>query len=145
MLNLLLPILFPSWRFFRNVGSSPRIEIGFVAIHDAIPQAWLPFRVLPKKIDFMVGVQRLFHNPMWNEALYINTCAEHLFEEHSDFWELEIGARLVNAISNKEISADDSALYLVFRIRALELEAGQLRDEVVFVSKPFALANVGGN
>lgn len=116
-----------------------------MAIHDAIPQAWLPFRVLPKKIDFMVGVRRLFHNPMWNEALYINTCAEHLFEEHSDFWELEIGARLVNARSNKEISADDSARYLVFRIRALELEAGQLRDEVVFVSKPFALANVGGN
>lgn len=143
LLNILLPILFPSWRFFSSIGPSPRIELGFVADKNAVPQDWLPFRPLPKNIHFPHGLQRLFHSPLWNERLYINTCAEHLFEGYSELCEREIGQRLVTAVVNKEIVADGEFHYLVFRIRALELAAGQLRDEVVFISKPFALTDMG--
>lgn len=143
MLKYLLPIIFPSWRFFSSIGPSPRIEVGFVADKHSEPQAWLPFRALPQSINFPLGLQRLFHNPLWNERLYINTCAEHLFEGYSEFREREIGQRLLAAVLHKEIVVDDEFQYLVFRIRALESEAGRVRDEVVFISKPFALVNVG--
>jgi hypothetical protein len=143
MLKLLLPILFPSWRFFSSIGPSPRIEVGFAADKNSTPQEWLQFRPLPKRINFTLGLQQLFHNPSWNERLYINTCAEHLFESYSEFREREIGQRLVAAALRKEIVVDGEFHYLVFRIRALEFEAGQVRDDVVFVSRPFALRDVG--
>lgn len=143
MLKLLLPILFPSWRFFSSIGPSPRIEVGFAADKNSEPHAWFPFRPLAKKIDFTLGLQQLFHNPLWNERLYINTCAEHLFENYSEFYEREIGQRLVGAVLNKEIAVDGKLQYLVFRIRALEVEGGQVCDDVIFVSKYFALLNAG--
>ncbi|WP_062067323.1 hypothetical protein [Cellvibrio sp. OA-2007] len=143
MFKYLLPVIFPSWRFFSSIGPSPRIEVGFVVDKNSEPQEWLPFRPLPKRINFTLGLQRLFHNPQWNERLYINTCAEHLFEGYSEFREREIGLRLVAAVVNKEISVVGEFQYLVFRIRALESEGGQVRDDVVFVSKPFLLKAAG--
>jgi len=143
MIKLLLPILFPSWRFFSCIGPSPRIEVGFAVDKNSAPQEWLPFRPSPKKINFPLGLQQLFHNPLWNERLYINTCTEHLFEGYSEFREREIGQRLVVAVLNKEIVVDGAFHYLVFRIRALEVEAGQVRDDVVFVSRHFALLDAG--
>jgi len=144
LLKLLLPILFPSWRFFSSIGPSPRIEVGFVADKNFESQEWLPFRPLPKRINFTLALQQLFHNPLRNERLYINTCAEHLFESCSEFREREIGQRLVAAALRKEIVVDGEFHYLVFRIRALESIAGQVCDEVVFVSRPFALVDSGG-
>lgn len=143
MLKLLLPILFPSWRFFSSIGPSPRVDVAFVAEKNAEPQMWLPFRPLPEVVDLAAGVRRLFHNPNWNEQLYINTCAEHLFEEFSDFYAHEIGVRLVNSVFNKEINTDSTSRYLVFRIRAITVEAGQVRNDVVFISQPFLLQAVG--
>ncbi|MDO8343113.1 MAG: hypothetical protein Q7T48_07945 [Cellvibrio sp.] len=150
MIKLLLPILFPSWRFFSSIGLSPRIEVGFIEDKNSEPQEWLPFRPLPKKVNFTLGLQQLFHNPLWNERLYINTCAEHLFENYSEFREREIGRRLVSTLSkemvavlNKKMVVGGEFQYLVFRIRALEFEAGQVRDDVVFVSKAFALLDAG--
>lgn len=142
-LKLYLPILFPSWRFFSSIGPSPRIDVGFVADKNSEPQEWLPFRPLPKKVNFTLGLQQLFHNPLWNERLYINTCAEHLFEGYSEFREREIGQRLVAAALNKKIAVDGEFHYLVFRIRALESETGQVREDVVFISKLFELRHVG--
>lgn len=143
MLKLLLPILFPSWRFFSSIGPSPRIELAFVVEKNAEPQVWLPFRPLPERLGFAAGVWRLLHNPDWNERLYINSCAEHLFAGPDDFYVQEIAGRLLNAVRNREMTVDDNCRYLLFRIRALELEVGQLRDERVFVSRPFLLHRAG--
>jgi len=144
MIKILLPILFPSWRFFSSIGPSPRIEVGFAADKNSEPQEWLPFRPLPKRVNFTLGLQQLFHNPLWNEFLYINTCAEYLFESYSAFREREIGQRLVAAVINKEIIVDAEFQYLMFRIRALEFETGRVRDDLVFVSRPFALLDADG-
>ena len=144
MYKLLLPIIFPSWRFFSSIGPSPRIEVGFGVDKNSELREWLSFRPLPKRINFTLGIQQLFHNPLWNERLYINTCAEHLFDGYSEFRERDIGQRLVSAALNKEIVFDGEFQYLVFRIRALETDVGQLRDGVVFISKPFALIDAGG-
>lgn len=143
MLKLLLPIFFPSWRFFSSIGPSPRIDVAFMAENDTEPQTWLFFHPLPEQVGFAAGVRRLFHNPAWNERLYINTCAEHLFEHYSEFREQEIGVRLVRAVIKQEIPVQAMAQYLVFRIRAVAVEAGQVRDDVVFISKQFALVDAG--
>ena len=143
IIKLILPILFPSWRFFSSIGPSPRIEVGFVADKNSEPQEWLPFRPLPKKINFALGLQQFFHNPLWNERLYINTCAEYLFEGYSEYREQEIGKRLVAATLSKEMVVDDKFHYLVFRIRAIESEVEQVRDDVAFVSKPLSLKGIG--
>ena len=141
--KLVLPIVFPSWRFFSSIGPSPRIEFSFVGDHIAQPENWLPFRPLPKKISFIHGFCQLLHNPRWNESLYINSCAEHLFEGASVFYEQEIGLRLVNAVHSGEILNDEAAKELVYRIRALESVNGELCDEVVFVSRRFTLTSSG--
>lgn len=143
MIKLLLPILFPSWRFFSSIGPSPRIEVGFAVDKNSEPQEWLPLRPLPNRINFPLAIQLLFHNPSWNERLYINTCAEHLFEDYSELREREIGRWLVATVLNKEIVVDVEFQCLVFRIRTLVFEAGQVRDDLVFVSKPFALIGAG--
>ena len=143
MYKLLLPIIFPSWRFFSSVGPSPRIEVGFVADKIFAPQEWLAFRPLPQKINFTLGLQRLLHNSQWNEQLYINTCAEHLFDEYSEFREREIALRLVAAVLKGEIAVKSEFEFLVFRIRALAADAGQVSDDVVFVSQPFSLKVLG--
>lgn len=117
--------------------------MGFVTDPTAQPSNWVAFRALPEQIGFFSGLLRLFHNPQWNELLYINTCAEHLFESYSEFSEQEIGNRLLVALRSGEIVATGEADYLMFRIRVLEFDAGQSQGEVVFVSRPFAVSLSG--
>lgn len=142
MLKLLLPILFPSWRFFSSIGPSPRIDIGWLGEKNAQPLEWLPFRSLQERLTLAAGVQRLFFNPVWNERLYLNTCAEHLLECDSAFHAQQIAERLLHAVNTGELKAG-AARYLVFRVRALTDEAGQVRDDVVFMSEPIPLQEAG--
>lgn len=153
MIKLLLPILFPSWRFFSNIGASPRVEFGFAAEMDQQPTEWMPFRPLPAKVGFWCGLGRLLHNPQWNERLYVNTCAEHLFDSPSVFYEQEIGRRLLAAIAVGEYVAPQDAHFMIYRIRAVfrdeefrdreENNSGVIRDEVAFIAQPLALTAVG--
>ena len=156
MIKLLLPILFPSWRFFSNIGASPRVEFGFVADINAQPTEWILFRPLPARVGFWRGLGRLWHNPKWNECLYVNTCAEHLFDSHSVFYEQEIGRRLLATIAAGEYVVPHDARFMVYRIRAVvrdgECRDGEfrdennscvIRDEVAFIAQPLALTAVG--
>lgn len=71
-LTLLMPALIPSWRFFRTVGPSPRIEriAADGTATDLMPQ--------PAKLTVMQHLLRLVWNPAWNAHLYRVTCAERL-------------------------------------------------------------------
>lgn len=143
MIKLLLPIIFPSWRFFSSIGASPRVEFGFSTEMDELPTEWMPFRPLPARVGFWRGLGRLLHNPQWNERLYVNTCAEHLFDAHSLFREQEIARILVRGIAAGEYVVPQDARFMVYRIRAVvrnENTPSLIRDEVAFVAKPFALA-----
>ena len=90
MLKLLLPVIFPSWRFFSSIGPSPRIHYAFLQTESDEPQEWHEFRPRLEHVSFKESLWRLLHNPRWNETLYINTCAERLFEGHSEMREHEI-------------------------------------------------------
>ena len=135
MLKLILPVLFPSWRFFSSIGPSPRIHIAFSNNDHDEPTHWQEFRPIPQKLSFKEGVFRLFHNPRWNETLYINTCAERLFESYSDMREQEIMRRVVAAINSREINPDADSTFVRFRISAVIREGNLITQPTTFVSK----------
>ncbi|WP_323814503.1 hypothetical protein [Cellvibrio sp. NN19] len=149
LFNLLLPILFPSWRFFSGIGVSPRFDVGVVNADGDVPSEWIPFRPLPKTLSLWQQVKQFVHNPQWNELLFLNSCAERIFEgyqkENSDFYLQEIAMHLLLAVRSGEISAAESNRFMCFRIRAIYSEdtsadrIGLVRDEVVFQSGCYAL------
>ncbi len=147
MINSLLPIIFPSWRFFSSIGPSPRIDLGFVAREGDSPEIWIPFRPIPQQITFVEQIIRLFHNPHWNERLYINSCAERLFEGGDQFYLAEIANRLLASIAQGEIVSPANERFMLFRIRAIYSEdtdankMGQVKDELFLQSPTYALVN----
>jgi hypothetical protein len=136
MIKLLLPILFPSWRFFSGIGPSPRFDFGFIKYTDEQPEIWQEFSVLPDKITLTKGISRLLHNPEWNERLYINTCAENLFDQYSEFREQEIARRILSILKTQE-KLPEGYTYFCYRIRVVMNEDNLVKDEVVFSAKPF--------
>jgi len=140
MLKLLLPILFPSWRFFSSIGPSPRIHYAFLKHEYDHPESWNEFRPKPGRTPFKQSICNLFHNPTWNETLYINTCAERLFEGYSEMREREIMRRLLNSISANEIAVKPDAKYVVYRISAIMREGQVVTQQVTFISKPALIA-----
>ena len=88
MLNLLLPALFPSWRFFALIAPAPRIDIA--------PQGetWQPFRARPARLGAGALAARLVWNPTRNEDLYLVSLSERLIATGSDHAACEIEALL---------------------------------------------------
>lgn len=140
MLKLILPTIFPSWRFFSSIGPSPRIQLAFLQHENDEPQAWQDFRPQPARLTLRQGLLRLLWNPQWNEALYINTCAEHLFADYSPMREGEIMQRLLAMLARGDISADQPMPYLVFRISAVVRQQQTISQTVTFISLPAATA-----
>ena len=138
-LKLFIPVLFPSWRFFSGIGASPRIQYAFLQSEHGEPEAWNDFRTIPPQVGLWDTFVRLFFNPVWNETLYINTCAEHLFEEYSAMREQEIMRRLLAAVERGELSAKPCAKYLVYRVVALIREGEVIISPVAFVARPALL------
>jgi hypothetical protein len=142
MLKLILPVIFPSWRFFSSIGPSPRIHYAFLQNENDEPQEWREFRPHPLKVSFWEGICRLFHNPHWNETLYINTCAERLFEGYSEMREQEIMKRILAAVSAKTIIGDSQSNYLTYKISAVIREDQVITQPVTFVAKPVQLKGI---
>jgi hypothetical protein len=142
MLKLLLPVIFPSWRFFSCIEASPRIEFAFLQSEQNTPEVWQAFRPRPNRLPLLQGALRLLHNPQWNETLYINSCAERLFDGYNSMREQEILRRICHAVALGEILAPVGSTHVVFRIKALMREAQAINELVTFVSRPCALARV---
>lgn len=141
IIELFLPVLFPSWRFFSSIGPSPRIHITFLQNKNDEPEAWQEFRPRPAKVSLKNGFWRLLHNPEWNETLYINTCAERLFEGYSEMREREIMRRILAAIYKGEITTEAEKPYITYRISAVMREGQVTTQQVTFVATPVLLAD----
>ncbi|GGY70368.1 hypothetical protein GCM10011613_13500 [Cellvibrio zantedeschiae] len=139
MIKIILPALFPSWRFFSGIGPSPRIYYALLHIESDEPTQWLEFRPKPKVLSVKEQVLRLFHNPQWNETLYINTCAERLFEGYAEMRAREIMHRLLAAVARKEILVGEKDNYLVYRIGAVMREEEHVYEQITFTSSPALL------
>jgi len=141
MLKFLLPVIFPSWRFFSSIGPSPRIHIGFLRDENGEPEVWQEFRPRPAKISLKSGFWRLLHSPKWNETLYINTCAERLFEGYSEMREREIMRRILAAIQKGEILVEAAKPYVTYRISAIMREGQVTTQQITFVATPVLLSD----
>lgn len=88
LFRLYLPVLFPSWRFFGEIGASPRIsflsEVG-----------WRDVMERPECLPSMGLLARLVWNPDWNEMLFLAALAERLVVEPEPWIEREIAQRLM--------------------------------------------------
>ena len=89
LLRLFLPVMFPSWRFFAEIGASPRIEF----LHG---DTWHAATGRPGSVTLAQMLLRLFWNPDWNEKLFLVSTAERFLLEPEDTRLLaEIRSRLV--------------------------------------------------
>ena len=88
LLRLYLPVLFPSWRFFKEIEPSARVE------YRVGSGPWSPATARPRRVGPLAMLGRLFWNPHWNETLYLVSCAERLVSEPTDHAAAEIRARV---------------------------------------------------
>jgi len=87
LLRLFLPVLFPSWRFFAEIGASPRVEFW-------ADGAWRSATSRPVSIPVTEAIVRLFWNADWNEKLYLVSIAERFLLEHEPRLSDEIARRV---------------------------------------------------
>lgn len=125
-LCLALPALIPSWRFFKSVQPSPRIEW---RCPDLSPN-WQAFRPRPAHISGVTLIHRMFWNPRWNEALYMVTCAERLTAE-------ETRHSIEEVLSRLRQDCPAMAEVLQFRLKFIDRVNGDLQEEITFISDTY--------
>lgn len=107
--SLLLPALIPSWRFFREVGPSPRIDYRLDG------GDWRRLCPRPSRLSLFQILARLFWNPQRNEELYLITLSERLAEAPTSHSINEINRRTARLVGAKPGSWLE--FRLVFRMR----------------------------
>lgn len=138
LLSLLLPALIPSWRFFKTVGPSPRVE--YRLIHSGQPGTWQEDRPRPQRLGLGQMLRRMLWNPSWNEQLFMVSCAERLMEEETAHSLEELNLRIASQLMGR---ADCE---LQFRLVFLYRNPGEdaLVKEVGYESVPVALMKLKG-
>ncbi|MDP9130442.1 MAG: hypothetical protein M3N35_08660 [Candidatus Binatota bacterium] len=135
MLRYLLPALIPSWRFFDFIAPSPRIEFAVTIQVDDPARRWQEFRPRPVHLPVAAMLRRLMWNPIWNESLFMVSCAEKLLDEPSSRREGELLTRIAATIARGETGDKvTGSTYLRFRIVVLKREGEQISRRVGFVS-----------
>lgn len=134
-LALLAPALIPSWRFFDTIAASPRVEYALLQAPDAPAEGWREFRPRPQRIPPLGVLARLFWNPLWNESLFLVSCAERLIDRPTVHSEDEIFARIAGDLPK---GPDATALpeWLAFRLVFVHREGEAVTREVQFQSQP---------
>lgn len=133
---LILPVLIPSWRFFRAIEPSPRVQWAVLPSRDATEGAWQEFRPRPATLTRFQTFCRLFWNPAWNDSLFVVSCAERIAEHPTAHSIDEIKQRILVEIEKMQI--DPAMERLRFRLVFVSRDQTGLSQEVVFVSDPFS-------
>lgn len=119
----------PSWRFFDEIAPSPRIEYRQLQGKDEKIDNWQNLSIRPEKISPYQTIFSLFHNPQWNNYLYINSCAENLMQEPSVEKEQELAKATLATIKNTNIN------YFQFRLLFICREGQELKTYTGYISK----------
>lgn len=123
LLQLVLPALVPSWRFFKAVAPSPRVELRIEK-----PSGWSDWaeaRPRPTQVTPVTMAKRLFWNPAWNEALFLVSLSERAIVEDDPFPAAEIAAR---------VGARLGAVRFQYRLVFVERQGGTLARAVAYES-----------
>lgn len=128
-IQLLLPALIPSWRFFKTVAPSPRVEFRLHRGPRVTP--WREVMPRPAHVSLRQMLTCLIWNPDWNLHLFLVTCAERLAEAPSQRLVDEVTTRLWATLSGEAASSE-----LEFRIVFVWIENGLEQRSVDFQSVP---------
>ena len=135
-LKLLLPALFPSWRFFDVIAPSPRIQYALFDSGSERITEWQEFRPRPVKVSPLKMLKRMVWNSAWNESLYLVSCAERLIEFPTRHSENEILTRIATELSKVGVDSQNAnGKSLQFRLMTIRRVEGRLEQEVVFYSR----------
>lgn len=132
-IQLLLPALVPSWRFFDIIAPSPRIEFTVLKSKNDAQQEWGEFRPRPLKLSVSTMLKRIIWNPHWNESLFLTSCAERIIEGQDDHSIDEIISRIRNDLTNKNNDTRDRP-YLQFRLVVITRENNDIKQHVAYIS-----------
>ena len=123
LIKLYLPALIPSWRFFKDVAPSPRIE---VRVGDG---DWREYRDLPQRITPLQMLLRLVWNPGWTEHLFLVSCAERLIVTPTQHSVDEFRVRLTRLVGPPRDAR------LQFRLRFVCREGDQIVSYIEYESE----------
>lgn len=132
-LLLVLPILFPSWRFFKAIEPSPRVQWTVKSDADAAATDWFIFRPTPMKITPLRMLYHLFWNAQRNDALFVVSCAERIAETPNAHSIDQINRRILSDIGHSPVGA--AGQWMQFRLMFVRREGTELIQEIVFTSQ----------
>ena len=141
IVNLLLPALFPSWRFFDVIGPSPRIELcQFDTPQDDLPEhdqtVWRECRQRPAHVGFRGMLKDFFWNAAWNESLHLANCAERIIQGQTEHCSREIRLRL-RADLLRDADIETLPAFFRFRLVFVSQAEDRLRRDILFVSPTY--------
>ncbi|MEP0941457.1 MAG: hypothetical protein ABJH63_01105 [Rhizobiaceae bacterium] len=135
ILALLLPGLIPSWKFFKSIEPSPRVQWRLISATNRNEDTWREFRPRPQQVSALETLRRLFWNPDWNESLYLVSLAERLTQKPTDHSHVEISQRIARRVSTDSIGFS----HIQFRLVFVRREKGELVEDITFLSEPYRL------
>lgn len=138
-LHLVLPILIPSWRFFKSIEPSPRVQWTVLPDSQTAVLEWREFRPRPSQIALPEMIVRLFWNPARNEELFVVSCAERIQQAPTPHSINEICRRI--RFDASQVGTTTPSQRLQFRLVFVHREDEVLVEEVVFLSDPFPAGN----
>jgi len=138
MLKLLLPAIFPSWRFFESIGPAPRVEYALLdenmddeqgAAHD---KTWQEYCPAPENLSLCAMLRRLFYNPRWNERLFVLSCAERMIHDPESV--PRHGHEIMRFLKEAAFQDAPDALYIQFRLSFISREETGLESHILYES-----------
>ncbi|WP_282091987.1 hypothetical protein [Epibacterium ulvae] len=135
LFGLLLPALIPSWRFFKTVAPSPRVE--YRLFYRGSWGEWCEDRPRPARIGTLQIIRRLFWNPAWNEQLFMVSCSERLIDTPTVHSAAELARRIAQTLPEHEV---DFQFRLVFLSREEDQIIKSVEYESARISRAEALA-----
>ena len=133
---LILPILIPSWRFFRTIEPSPRVQWALFSGADQREVGWCEFWPRPLVVTPLEMLRRLVWSPMRNEELFVLSCAERIAERPTAHSINEVNWRIRADLKRRGIEGANKTLR--FRLVFVQRTKAQLAEEVLYVSEPVA-------
>lgn len=114
-IQLLLPVLIPSWRFFDAIAPSPRVEFSLFSDADNAWLEWQEFWPRPEYVSIPRMLRRMIWNPCWNESLYVMACAERLIKLQDEDTQKHSAEQIAQRI-RRHFSDDKKTANFKFRL-----------------------------
>lgn len=146
-LQLLMPVLLPSWRFFDRIGPAPRIDYCVHCSQASLssslsPPIWHALPLTLQHVSVRMTLMQLFFNPSRNDLLYLLSCCERVLEDGRNHAQREILLRVTTHATQQGLLEENATTLLQFRIREVQRIDAKLVDAVMFESTPIALAEL---